>query len=143
MKAWITAAVLLVGLGAGVAISTVARIGDARVVTVQRTVTVMTTRTIAAESSPACPKLTYAVDGTAGPIFCKIDNPAAMHYYRQWLLPLMKLGADATPTQVTSLVESWRNSTNPITCAVYDLAQHALGWQFAINPVSGVTGFNC
>lgn len=143
MKAWIIVAVLLLGLAAGVGASAVAKIGSGRVVTVDRTDTVTTARTITADTNPACPKLTYAVDGTAGPLFCKIDNPAAIRYYRQWLLPLMQLGPDATPTQVTSLVESWHNSTNPITCAVYDLAQRAYGWQFAINPISGVTGFNC
>lgn len=137
------AAVLLIGLGAGVGVSAVAKSGGTRVMTVQRTDTVVETRTVAADTSPVCPKLTYAVDGTAGPIFCRIDNPAAMHYYRQWLVPLMKLGPGATPSQVASLVESWHNSTNPITCAVYDLAQHAYGWRFAINPVAGVTGFNC
>lgn len=142
MKAWMIPVGVIAGVAAGVGIGAAAHVGSGTV-TVERTSTVITIRHVPAPMVPACPELTFAVDGTAGPIFCKVDSPEAIHYYRQWLVPLMKLGPDATPSQVTSLVESWHNSTNPITCAVYDLAQHAYGWRFAINPISGVTGFNC
>ena len=142
MKAWMIVAGLIVGIAAGLGIGAAAHVGE-RMVTVERTHTLETVQTVSTRMVPPCPKLTFAVDGTAGPIFCKVDNPEAMHYYRQWLVPLMKLGPDATPSQVASLVQGWHNSTNPITCAVYDLAQHAYNWQFAINPVAGVTGFNC
>lgn len=142
MRLWIGLAGVIVGIAAGVGISAAAGIGS-RTITTEHTRTIQTTETVAAPTAPPCPKLTFAVDGTAGPIFCRIDNPAAVHYYRQWLTPLMKLGPNATPSQVTSLVETWHNSTNPITCAVYDLAQHAYGWQFTINPIAGITGFNC
>lgn len=133
---------LFVGIATGLGIGAAAHVGG-QTVTVEQTRTVTTVKVAVARTVPACPKLTFAVDGTAGPIFCKIDNPDAVHYYRQWLVPLMGLGPDATPSQVTSLVRSWHNSTNPITCAVYDLAQHAYNWQFAINPISDITGFNC
>ena len=57
---------------------------------------------------------------------------------------LLKLGADATPRQVTAVLEhNARSGSNPITCDSYDLVKHALGWQFAIDPTAAVTGFGC
>ena len=97
-------------------------------------------RTVTTATRPPCPRLTFAVDGNAGPLTCTIDSPAALHYFARWVDPLLKLGVDATPQQVTDqLQRTARQSSGPITCSVYALAQRAEDWHFAVNPASGVT----
>lgn len=97
-------------------------------------------RTVTTATRPPCPKLTFGADGNAGPLTCTIDSPAALHYFARWVEPLLKLGVDATPQQVTNqLQRTAKQSSGPITCSVYALAQRAEDWHFAVNPASGVT----
>src|SRR5579884_298348 len=49
---------------------------------------------------PACPRPSYSADGNFQPLFCTIDNPAALAYYRRIAPHLEALGADAAPTEV-------------------------------------------
>jgi len=76
----------------------------------------------------------------SGPVTCTIDNPAALHYFARWVDPLLKLGPDATPEQVAHQLQTIANqSSGPITCSVYALAQRAEGWHFAVSPTGRVT----
>jgi hypothetical protein len=94
--------------------------------------------------APACPHFSYGADGTAGPIFCAIDNPAALHYYAAALKPLIALGPNATPAQVQSKL-AWEmrhggphgevlTGTLPIQCQVFQLAAHYWRWSFPYAP---------
>jgi hypothetical protein len=93
---------------------------------------------------PACPHFSYGADGTAGPIFCTIDNPAALHYYALALKRLLALGPNASPGQVQSVL-AWENKhggphgevltgTYPIQCQVFQLAAHYWRWQLFYAP---------
>jgi hypothetical protein len=94
--------------------------------------------------APACPHFSYGADGTAGPIFCTIDNPAALHYYAAALEPLIALGPNATPGQVQSKL-AWEmrhggpdgdvlTGTLPIQCQLFQLAAHYWRWSFFYTP---------
>ena len=97
-------------------------------------------RTVTAVTRPPCPRLTFGVDGNADPLTCKIDSPAALRYFARWVDPLLKLGPDATPEQVANeLQRVAKQSSGPITCSVYSLAQRAEDWHFAVSPTGGVT----
>jgi hypothetical protein len=81
---------------------------------------------------PACPHAHYGVDGTMGPAFCAIDNPAALVYYERLGKHLFALGANAAPEQVLAAVlADFHNSTLPILCETYRLAAWREQWHFA------------
>jgi hypothetical protein len=97
-------------------------------------------QTVTTVTRPPCPRLTFGADGNAGPLTCTIDSPAALHYFARWVDPLLKLGPDATPEQVANQLQRVaKQSSGPITCSVYALAQRAEDWHFAVNPAGGVT----
>jgi hypothetical protein len=97
-------------------------------------------QTVTTATRPPCPRLAFGVDGNAGPVTCTIDSPAALHYFARWVDPMLKLGPDATPEQVAHQLQGIADqSSGPITCSVYALAQRAEGWHFAVSPTGGVT----
>jgi hypothetical protein len=104
-------------------------------------------RAVAATSTesaivPACPHISFAVDGTIGPLFCTIDNPVALRYYAAALKPLLALGPNTTPGQVEAVLASeFRvhnghalTGTYPIQCEVFQLAYHRWRWSFFYAP---------
>jgi hypothetical protein len=107
-------------------------------------VVIRETATSAPAFVPACPHFSYGADGTAGPIFCTIDNPVALKYYAAALKPLLALGANASPGQVQSKL-AWEmrhggpgkevlTGTYPIQCQVFQLAAHYWRWSFSYTP---------
>jgi hypothetical protein len=93
---------------------------------------------------PECPHFDRGADGTVGPIFCTVDNPAALRYYAAALRPLIALGADARPGRVRSVL-AWEyrhggphgealTGTLPIQCEVFQLASHYWRWSFSYTP---------
>ena len=85
---------------------------------------------------PACPQSTYGADGNMGPLFCKIDNPAALDYFFSHgnFKHLRALGADATPAQVEHAIRL-DHQTGPIDCSAYQLWKWRWHWHFAFSPV--------
>lgn len=80
---------------------------------------------------PSCPQARYGVDGTMGPVFCVVDNPVALSYYAKLGKHLFALGPSASPDQVVSAIRADRgNSTLPILCETYRLADWREQWRF-------------
>ena len=101
-------------------------------------------RSSAVSFVPSCPHPSYGADGNVAPLFCKIDNPAALKFYSWIDAPLIALGQNATPGEVlTVLGKVRRKSTSPEICAGYDLAAWRWHWSFGINPPESVTGYSC
>ena len=94
----------------------------------------------AAAFLPSCPHLSYGVDGTIAPLFCKIDNPAAIAYYKPRFPHLFALGPNASPEQVDAAMKRDRGSI-PTTCSAYVLWQWRWHWHFAVDPVDEYAGF--
>jgi hypothetical protein len=89
-------------------------------------------------ASATCPHIGYGADGTAGPLFCSDGqpNPPVLAYYRGMHLLVLKLGPDATPSQVLrAMCSDVPKCSFPIETDAYDLAQRTEGWSFGINPV--------
>jgi hypothetical protein len=85
---------------------------------------------------PACPHLSYSADGNVSPLFCKIDNPAALSVYEKLAPTLFRLGANASPQQVSAALAASKTTTNPEKCAAYALAAWWHHWNFGANPAS-------
>jgi hypothetical protein len=86
--------------------------------------------------TPACPQPRYGADGNMGPLFCVVDNPAALKAFAPMAQHTFALGPDATPAQVTSaLVADYKHGgTIPILCSIYRLAAWRNHWRFGIPP---------
>jgi hypothetical protein len=104
------------------------------------------TRTLAALAGtepfvPACAQATYGADGNMGPLFCVVDNPAALKTFAPMAQHTFALGPKATPTQVTAaLVADYKRvGTIPILCSIYRLAVWRNHWRFGI-PASEQVG---
>jgi hypothetical protein len=87
---------------------------------------------------PACPGPSYTTDGNITPLFCKIDNPVALHFYAPLSKHLFALGANATPEQVTSALRAdlKHGGTQVELCYAYELSAWRWGWHFASDPAA-------
>lgn len=88
---------------------------------------------------PPCPSPQYSVDGNISPLFCKIDNPRAIAFYKPIFPRLFALGRDASPQQIyLALKRDEHHATIPEMCSAYALWQWRWHWRFAINPANEV-----
>jgi outer membrane murein-binding lipoprotein Lpp len=87
---------------------------------------------------PRCPTPEYYADGGAGPLFCRSVDPVILAYYRKAYPPMFTLGPDATPQQVSAVVQH-HPSTLPIECSAFMLARAINGWRFPYDPVQYCT----
>lgn len=86
---------------------------------------------------PACPRLVYTADGNVQPLFCSIDNPAALAFYRGLAPHLMALGATASPSDVERALElDSKRTTLPELCSAYALMEHRWRWNFGVTPIT-------
>jgi Protein kinase domain len=95
-----------------------------------------------------CARLQFGDDGTAVPLFCSDGrpNPLVLAYYKKQHLGVLKLGPDATPTQVVHAMCSDLNrhsSSYPVETAAYELAQKIEGWSFGISPPQAMVDGGC
>jgi len=81
-------------------------------------------------------QLTFAVDGTAGPLMCANGdlNVLAWQHYAQAAEHLLSVGSFASPDQVLQAMCDDKNSTVPVEQGAYKLAQAYYGWRFAVDP---------
>jgi serine/threonine protein kinase len=81
-------------------------------------------------------QLTFAVDGTAGPLKCANGdvNVLAWRHYAQAASGLLSVGAFASPQQVLQAMCRDKNSTIPVEQGAYKLALAYYGWRFAVDP---------
>ena len=95
-----------------------------------------------------CARPQFGDDGTAVPLFCsdRSPNPPVLTYYRKKHLGVLKLGPDATPTQVVHAMCSDLNrhsSSYPVETAAYELAQKIEGWSFGMSPPQSMVDGGC
>ena len=83
-------------------------------------------------------QLTFAVDGTAGPLKCANGdlNVLAWRHYVEAAGHLMSVGRFASPDQVLQAMCRDNNSTIPVEQGAYTLAQAYYGWRFVVDPSS-------
>jgi hypothetical protein len=92
----------------------------------------------------ACQRITYAVDGSAGPVVCPDGHPNA------YMMPplgseaphMMSLGEFATTGDVSAAACAdlrHAHSTLPIEESAYQFMKALNGWSFAIDPASVAT----
>jgi serine/threonine protein kinase len=84
-------------------------------------------------------QLTFAVDGTAGPLKCANGdlNVIAWRHYAGAAGHLMSVGPFASPPQVLqAMCKDISTTTNPLEQDAYQLAQAYYGWRFVIDPSS-------
>ena len=89
---------------------------------------------------PACPHSSYGADGTMEPLFCVIDNPAALNYYASAGRHTLALGPNAPPGRGRQGAYR-RPATSrdpPILCSVYRLASWREHWKFGVSPARTV-----
>ena len=81
-------------------------------------------------------QLTFAVDGTAGPLKCANGdlNVLAWQHYAGAAGKLMSAGPFASPQQVLQAMCQDKNTTIPVEQGAYQLALAYYGWQFAVDP---------
>ena len=81
-------------------------------------------------------QLTFAVDGTAGPLKCANGdlNVLAWQHYSGAAGNLMSVGPFASPQQVLQAMCQDKNTTIPVEQGAYQLALAYYGWQFAEDP---------
>lgn len=81
-------------------------------------------------------QLTFAVDGTVGPLKCANGdlNVLAWQHYAPAAPHLLSAGPFASPGQVLEAMCKDKSSTIPIEGEAYQLAQAYYGWSFAIDP---------
>lgn len=94
----------------------------------------------------SCPHIHFGDDGTAAPLFCAGQpNPPVLAWYQHLHLRVLKLGIDATPTQVVQAMCSDvpQRSTYPIETAAYDLAQKINRWSFGFSPPQDMLDGGC
>ena len=95
----------------------------------------------------SCPRITYGADGTAGPLFCADGqaNPPVLAFYRKKDLRVLRLGADASPTEVVQAMCSdlRRGSSYQIETGAYKLAQKINSWSFGISPPQEMVDSGC
>jgi hypothetical protein len=97
--------------------------------------TVMLVSSSAPVFVPACAHPLYTADGNMTPLFCKIDNPLAVSFYRKIAPKVFALGANASPQRVTrALSATEKHATFPELCAVYKLVSWWRHWHFGISP---------
>ncbi len=112
--------------------------------TIAATTTTVQTRAVRAPASvppvvaECSHQLTYAVDGTAGPLFCSSGalNVLASHFYAGLAPLVMAVGPNSSPDQVEQAMCSdvtAGHSTNPEEEDSYALAKAYYGWHFAID----------
>lgn len=90
---------------------------------------------------PACPTPLYTADGNVSPLFCKIDNPLAVRFYKSIAPNVFALGPDASPSQVEDALKvADAHGTNPEMCAVYQLAAWWKHWRFGVSPGQAYCG---
>jgi len=84
---------------------------------------------------PQCPQIRYGANGNVQPLFCVVDNPAALKALAQAGKETFSLGTDATPNEVTdALVSDYKHGgTLPILCSIYKLAAWRNRWSFGIS----------
>ena len=89
---------------------------------------------------PPCPRTTFAANGNMRPLFCVVDNPAALHYFAPLAKRTFALGPNATPRQVSAaLVADYKHGgTVPTLCSIYQLAAWRNGWRFGVSPLDNV-----
>lgn len=90
---------------------------------------------------PACPQAQRSADGNLSPLFCVIDNPAALRFYAPLGKQAFGLGSNASSDQVVSalIADYDRHATEPELCAVYRLAAWRERWHFGISVVGAVS----
>ena len=87
---------------------------------------------------PACPPSVRTAGGNLEPLFCTVDNPAALAYYGR--SRVLRLGDSAGPPQVLAAAraDSRHGFTHPEICAAFDLAKRRWHWTFAFPAAAGV-----
>jgi hypothetical protein len=90
-----------------------------------------------ASSVPSCPHVSYGADGNIAPLFGRIDNPLAIHYYGSVEQKLLALGPSATPDEIATLMQQAHVVPFSWACNEYALAAWAEHWQFGTNPING------
>lgn len=108
-------------------------------------------------------ELTYAADGSAGPLFCGGQygdgtwqygtvglglesapvNELAWDYYSPMNGSLFTAGPDTTAAEAQALVCANPGGTIPITSDTYYLAAAYYGWNFAVDPTLALTDGGC
>jgi hypothetical protein len=92
---------------------------------------------------PACAQPIYSGDGNFWPLFCKIDDPLALRFYKPLFPHLFALGRDASPADVAAalrLDRRQRHATDPELCNGYALWQWRWHWKFGFSPTDDVIG---
>jgi hypothetical protein len=89
--------------------------------------------------TPPCPPASYGADGNMGPLFCVVDNPAALRTFAPMAQHTFALGPGATRTQVTAalLADYKHGGTYPILCSIYRLAAWRNHWRLGISGRAG------
>jgi hypothetical protein len=90
---------------------------------------------------PPCPQARQSADGNMSPLFCVIDNPAALRFYAPLGRQTFALGSNAGSSQVVSalIADYNRHATEPELCAVYRLAAWRERWHFGFSVVGAVS----
>ncbi len=86
--------------------------------------------------------ITFAVDGTFGPLLCAngaVNVVAWAYYWNRYQPELMTLGREATQAQVENAICS-TNLSNPMTTDVETLVAAYNGWSFHIDPQTILDG---
>jgi hypothetical protein len=81
---------------------------------------------------PACPHGFYSTDGNYSPLFCKIDSPTALRFYRPLDPHLFALTASATPIDVEHALQrdiATAHPTQPEACSSLALWKWSHHWQ--------------
>ena len=89
---------------------------------------------------PPCSHAIYGANGNMQPLFCVIDNPAALRHFAPMAKRTFALGPDAAPTQVAAalIADYKRGGTVPILCSTYRLAAWRNHWSFGVSPIGEV-----
>ena len=87
---------------------------------------------------PSCPHASFGADGNMGPLFCVIDDPAALRYFGAMGRRTLAVGPSASPTQVAAALTADRQKavTGPILCSIFRLAAWRNHWRFAVSPAN-------
>jgi hypothetical protein len=89
---------------------------------------------------PPCAHANYGADGNMGPLFCVVDNPAALHYFAPMAKQTFALGPNVTPGHVSAaLVADFKHGgTIPILCSILRLAAWRNHWSFGASTAAAV-----
>ena len=86
----------------------------------------------------SCGALSFGADGNAGPVTCPDGRPnlAAVNYFSQLRLKVLRLGPNANPNDVELAIcqdIDTRDTTFPIEASAVSLATALQDWHFGIN----------